>query len=33
MEYKGLKLDDRLLPLIRYMPEVDDLRETIGRCL
>ena len=31
MEYKGLKLDDRLLPLIRYMPEVDDLRETIGR--
>ncbi|HQT03277.1 MAG: hypothetical protein B7Z05_06975, partial [Thiotrichales bacterium 32-46-8] len=31
MEYKGLKLDDRLVHLIRYMPDVDDLRETIGR--
>lgn len=31
MEYKGLKLDDRLAHLIRYMPDVDDLRETIGR--
>lgn len=31
MEYKGLKLDDRLAQLIRYMPQVDDLRETIGR--
>jgi chemotaxis signal transduction protein len=31
MEYKGLKLDDRLVQLIRYMTQVDDLRETIGR--
>lgn len=31
MEYNGLKLDDRLAQLIRYLPKVDDLRETICR--
>jgi len=31
VEYKGLKLDDRLIQLIRYMSDVDELRESIGR--